>query len=356
MAVIRLGILSTAKIASVIAEAANHLSEVRVIAVASRTSAKAELFATLHDVPHTCTYEEMLSDDDIDAVYIPLPTALAIEWTLRAIAAGKHVLVEKPFASLSALEVIINAAQEAGVMFMDGTHFVHAKRTQRMKATAQTMLGELRNVTAHFSSPHRFSTDIRTDATLEPLGAVGDLGWYCVRAAVVFLGVDCTSALRQVTCIGTERSCAPGVINEASGVVEFVGGEKLSIDCSFETAMRMRVEVAGTKGCIRVNDFVTPFPQWDRPGTPPSMKIETTFETEIGTWATGGYPGLSVSETITVDEGNYGIQTARMLREFSRMIQEKDEAAAKQWGLETINTQRIVDALHRECMRNIGEE
>lgn len=356
MDVLRIGVLSAAKIASVIAEASNHVSEVRVIAVASRAPAKATQFAIRHDVPRTCTYDEMLSSPDIDAVYIPLPTGLSTEWALRAIAKGKHVLVDKPFVSVEALQSIVDAAAVAGVIFMDGTHFVHANRTRRMLHVTNTELGSLRSVTAHFSSPHRFSNkrDIRLDASLEPLGAIGDLGWYCVRAAVVFLGVDRTRVIRRAACVGSEMPGAPGVINDASAVVEFEGGERLNMSCSFETVMRMFVEVSGDRGCVRADDFVTPFSQWNRPGTPSSMKTVTQFETEIGSWADGGYPGLSKCEVTNVDEGNYGIQTVRMLQEFAKMVKGEDLVGASKLAYESIITQRIIDVVHKECIRYLS--
>lgn len=352
---LRLGILSAADIANVIVNATKHVPKVEVVAVASRTAKKAEAFAARHNIPRTCTYDELIDAEDVDALYIPLPTALAQEWAVRAAQSGKHILVDKPFASLDALQSIIEAANAAPVVFLDGTHFVHAARTKETQDNCDRM-GTVRVVSTCFCAPISLDGNIRKDASLEPLGAIGDLGWYCSRAAVMYFGVDRTRDIRRVVCLGSVMDDAPGIVKEASGVVMFRGGEKLIVDCGFETVLRMRVEVAGTKGCMRVNDFVIPHPQFDDPGTPTGEKVETVYETEIGKWFDNGFPSVSSFETKIVDEGSFALQTVRMVREFERMIREKDFAAMKRRAEESVNTQRIVDALHKECMRNLKKE
>lgn len=325
------------------------------MAVASRTASKAGEFAERHNLARTCTYDELLSAQDVDAVYIPVPTALAGEWAVRAAAAGKHVLVDKPFASANVVHEIITTCRTSDVIFLDGTHFVHSERTKEMLNLTRNHLGPLRCVTAKFSAPLKLKGDIRFDASLEPHGALGDLGWYCCRAAVVFLGVERTSRVSKLVCLGSVYPEAPDVVREASGVIVFKGGEKLIIDCSFETVLRMRAEVTGTKGCIRMNDFVVPFAQFDNPSVSRTDEITNEFELEIGNWTAEGFPSPSKRETKVAQEGRNGLQTVHMLKEFGRMIVEHDTNTAERRAQESLATQRLVDALHRECMRNVKQ-
>lgn len=95
MAPLQVGILSAANIANVVCAAASGLDQIFIAAVASRDPSRAQAFADRHSVPRCCTYDELLSDSSIQAVYIPLPTGLATPFAVRAAAAGKHVLVDK---------------------------------------------------------------------------------------------------------------------------------------------------------------------------------------------------------------------------------------------------------------------
>lgn len=356
--VVRLGILSSARIANVVASAEKQVDGLEVVAVASRSPSKAKSFCEPYGIERTCTYDELIAADDIDAVYIPLPTALATKWAERAATAGKHVLVDKPFASAAAVKSITEAASAAGVVFLDGTHFVHSGRSKSAREFIRESCGEPRIVKASFSAPIDLTGDIRTDITLEPHGAVGDLGWYCARAAVFFLGAEKTSEVKAAVCLGSFAS--EGWSREASGVVEFTSGAKLSMDCSFDTVFRQRVEVAGTKGTIRINDFVTPDDQVMNPGVAQQQQVETELVTDTGVWRklpTGAdFPCPSSVESKIVDEGSFSVQPVRMLREFVRMIETKDLEASTRWARESIATQQVVDALYHDCIKRMENQ
>ena len=130
-------------------------------------------------------YAALLARTDIDAVYIPLPTGLRKEWVIRAAQAGKHVLVEKPV-GVNAADVaeIIAACDQHRVQFIDGVMFMHGRRLQRLREVVDRDVGKVRHIATQFSfmSDEEFQrSNIRAHGRLEPLGCLGDLGWYCLR-------------------------------------------------------------------------------------------------------------------------------------------------------------------------------
>ena len=133
------------------------------------------------------SYEELLASEMVDAVYVPLPTGIRKAWLIRAAEAGKHVLSEKPVAA-SAAEVreILAACRQNGVQFMDGVMFMHSRRLGRIRDVLREgqSVGQIRRIASHFSfaaSPEFFRGNIRAQSELEPLGCLGDLGWYSIR-------------------------------------------------------------------------------------------------------------------------------------------------------------------------------
>lgn len=130
------------------------------------------------------SYEDLLSDPNVDAVYIPLPTGVRKEWVLKAAAAGKHVLVEKPVAcTLADAREMAAACATNGVLLMDGVMFMHNDRLSTIRSLLDSrVLGERTpsKVVASFSisgDEEFFSSNIRVNSDMEPHGALGDLGW-----------------------------------------------------------------------------------------------------------------------------------------------------------------------------------
>ncbi len=357
--VVRLGILSCARISNVIAAAAKLVDDLEVVAVASRTAAKAAAFAETNGIARACSYAELVVAPEVDAVFVPLPSALATEWAVKAAEAGKHILVDKPFASVAALQAILDAVRSAHVIFLDGTHWVHSVRAKAARDVVRDTCGEPQIVRASFTAPLDLTGDIRTDTSLEPQGVIGDLGWYCSRTAVHYLGTERTAVLKRVACFGSVAK--EGWVRDASGVVEFAGGERLSFDVSFKTVLRQRVEVAGTTGTMRIDDFVIPRRQFDDPGVPKEENVETEIVIDTGVWVDTNpigddFPSPSKITRSVVSEGRFAVQPVLMLREFVRMITSDDSAASAKWAEQSMNTQRIVDALYADCMaREKGE-
>ena len=189
MATVRWGVLSTASIGRLVIGANVRSAITEFAAVASRDAGRARAFADQVRVPSSYgSYEELLADESLDAVYIPLPVSMHTEWTLAALAAGKHVLCEKPFA-LSAQDAIrcFDAAAAAGRFCVEGLMYRHHPVTARARELiTDGAIGRLTAVRAALtvSVPE---DDIRRSPQLGG-GALLDLGCYCVSAIRLYGG------------------------------------------------------------------------------------------------------------------------------------------------------------------------
>jgi len=182
---LRIGTLGSSRISQpALIEPATHVADVTVTAVAARDQARADAFALRHGIPKAYgSYEDLLTDPDIDAVYNPLPNSLHGPWTLRAIAAGKHVLCEKPFAS-NAEEAarVADAASASGLVVMEAMHYRYHPLTRRLAELAAE-LGPVRHLQCWTSFAIVNPGDIRYDFELGG-GALMDGGCYaldCLR-------------------------------------------------------------------------------------------------------------------------------------------------------------------------------
>jgi predicted dehydrogenase len=180
---VRIGILGTARITGkALIEAARAVPSVSVAAVAARDPARAEAFAKTHEIPTVFgSYAELLASPDVDAVYVPLPNALHAPWTLRAIAAGKHVLCEKPFTSNAAEAVeAATAAEASGLVVMEAMHYRYHPFVQRLASLIRDgAIGTPSHAQAWTSWPVRDPSDIRYDFALGG-GALMDGGCYAI--------------------------------------------------------------------------------------------------------------------------------------------------------------------------------
>jgi predicted dehydrogenase len=270
---IRWGILSTANIARKNWKAIRNSGNGRVVAVASRGLPRAQQFVNEcqahtpmgNEVKALASYDELMASREIDAVYIPLPTSLRKEWVLRAAKAGKHVLCEKPCAlNLADLREMTEACRGNGVQFMDGVMFMHSMRlAQILEFIKQDGIGQVKRITSAFSfraDEEFYAKNIRASSELEPFGCLGDLGWYCIRLALCVAGFE---SPREVTGhVISEVSgakSARAVPDEFSGEMLFENGMSASFYSSFASANEQWAIITGTKGFIRIADFVLPF-------------------------------------------------------------------------------------------------
>jgi len=271
---LRWGFLSTAGIARKNWAAIQQTDNCAVTAVASRDLGRARAFikecqaaAPFANLPQALgSYEALLTSPEVDAVYIPLPTGLRAEWVIRAARAGKHVLCEKPCAiSAAELVTMLAACRENQVQFMDGVMFMHSPRLPAIRRVLDdgVRVGEIRRIMSIFSflgHPEFAHTNIRASLDLEPAGCLGDLGWYCLRFALWALRWQLPHEVIGRTLGASDAG--PGHVSgplEFSGELFFAKGVSAGFYSSFTAPNQRWVNVSGTKGSLRVDDFVHPF-------------------------------------------------------------------------------------------------
>lgn len=271
---LRWGILGTADIARKNWMAIRNSGNGHITAVASRDLQRGRQFvhecqaqAPFQAAPRALgSYEEVLAAADVDAVYIPLPTAIRGHWVKRAAEAGKHVLCEKPCApTVAELTEMLDACQRNQVQFMDGVMFMHSSRLERMRQVlddGQTV-GTIRRIGSAFSfsaGEEFFASNIRAQGDLEPHGCLGDLGWYCIRFSLWAMNRQLP---RRVTAQILSDFKHPDskfpVPTEFSAELFFEGGVTSSFYCSFLAENDQWARVSGAKGHLWVPDFVLPF-------------------------------------------------------------------------------------------------
>ena len=246
---IRWGFLSTARINRRLLGAAEKSSAAEVVAVASRDAGRAEAYAVEHGIPRSHgSYEALVEDPEVDAVYISLPNSLHVEWSVRALSAGKHVLCEKPLTrSPEEAEAAFEAAERAGRILMEAFMWRHSPQTGKLVQLVEGgVIGELQLVRATFSFPLDGRRNIRLDPELGG-GALMDVGAYCVSAARLLAGEPERVYGEQV--IGDS-----GVDTLFTGVLRFPRGVLAAVDAGMHLPRRDGLEAVGTEGSLVIAD------------------------------------------------------------------------------------------------------
>jgi predicted dehydrogenase len=254
---VRIGVLGAARIApSALIKPAKGNDEVAVAAVAARDVSRAQAFAQKHDIARVLdSYEALIADPNVDAVYIPLPNGLHGRWTRAALAAGKHVLCEKPFtANAAEAREIAELAKKSDRVVMEAFHYRYhplALRIEEIIASGE--LGTLQRVEAALCFPLPKFTDIRYNYSLAG-GATMDAGCYAVHMARTFGGgtpevVSAQAKLRD-----------PQVDRAMTAELRFAAGHTGRIRCSLWSAdlLRISARVVGDHGELRVFNPVMP--------------------------------------------------------------------------------------------------
>ncbi len=246
---LRLGILGAARIAlNSIVPAAGRSEAVEVTAVATRGGGKnAEARSAAPQAELFEDYDALLASPEVEAVYIPLPNSMHVEWTTKALKSGKHVLCEKPFSQDAAgAERTVEAARAAGLTLMEGFMFRLHPQTLRLKELlAEGAVGEVRQVMAEFGHRLDDPDDVRGVGGLGG-GSLGDVGCYCVSGVRLAFGDE----PRRAAAFG--QFAEDGADREVAGVLEFDDGVG-TISCSISSARRERMEIVGTDGRISLD-------------------------------------------------------------------------------------------------------
>ncbi|MDP7015844.1 MAG: Gfo/Idh/MocA family oxidoreductase [Pirellulaceae bacterium] len=269
---VRWGIMGTARIAAKLATAIHAAEGAQLAAVASRDLARAEQWTNQHRAGAALgDYRALLSDDTIDAIYIPLPPSMHAEWTIRCAEHGKHVLCEKPLGvSSREAEEMAAACAANDVQLMDATMWVHHPRTAAMSASLAE-LGKLRRATSAFGlnldsylkfKPSHLAIaesnlqravahELRLNRSLGG-GALLDLGWYCVRATMfAFPGLPQR--------VFATRRLRGDVDFNLSALLWYSDDRIASFDCGYDLSQRKWFEVVGESGSLVCDDFVNPW-------------------------------------------------------------------------------------------------
>jgi D-xylose 1-dehydrogenase (NADP+, D-xylono-1,5-lactone-forming) len=184
------GVMSTAHINRLFLAGARHAEDVEILAVASRHQSRAERYARERAIPRAYgSYEALLADPDVEVVYISLPNSLHVEWTVRALEAGKHVLCEKPLSRRAAeVERTFDVAEREGRLLMEAFMYRHHPQTRRLvELVADGAVGQVRVIRAAFGFVATDPGNIRLNARLDG-GALMDVGCYCVSGARLIAG------------------------------------------------------------------------------------------------------------------------------------------------------------------------
>ena len=239
------GFLSTARINDLVLEGAAQSDDVDVVAVASRDQARAEEYAKARGIPRAHgSYDDLLADPEVEAVYISLPNGMHVEWSIRALEAGKHVLTEKPFSPRAAeVERAFDVAEREGLVLSEAFMWRHHPQTRRLVELLDEV-APVKLVRASFSFPLGRPGDIRWDPELEG-GSLMDVGCYCVSGIRLVLGEPA-----DVRGLGV----GDGVDRNFAGVMRFDGGALATFDCGFDLPGRDALEVIGDGGTIFLDD------------------------------------------------------------------------------------------------------
>jgi predicted dehydrogenase len=246
---VRWGILSTARINHAVVEPARNSDKAAVIAVASRDAGRAKRYAQEHSINRAYgSYEELLEDPDVEAVYNSLPNSMHVDWSIRALEAGKHVLVEKPMARRPEdVERAYDVAESRGLRLMEAFMYRHHPQTHKLEEVVRSgAIGELRQVRASFS----FTLDDPANVRLEPEldgGSLLDLGCYCV-------GITRLLAGEPELVFGRQRVGPTGVDLGFAGLLEFPDGVFGQFHCAFDLPAASGVEAIGSKGSVVVRE------------------------------------------------------------------------------------------------------
>jgi predicted dehydrogenase len=254
---LRIGCLGAAKIApEALIKPAAGTERAEVVAIAARDPERARAFADEHGIGHVdASYDALIRNPNLDAVYNPLPASLHAEWTMKALEQGKHVLCEKPFASNAAeAEQMVAAARQTGLVLLEAFHYrYHPLASRILEFLASGVIGDPREIEGAFCVPISDPKDIRYDLSLGG-GALMDLGCYPVHWCRMAAGTEPTVVSAEA------RQDPPGVDVTMTAELLFPDDIPCKIHCSMapDTGFQAFLQVDGTKGKLRADNPIVP--------------------------------------------------------------------------------------------------
>ncbi|KAK9118038.1 hypothetical protein Scep_016131 [Stephania cephalantha] len=353
---VKFGVIGCARIARKLIRAISLSPTTTLAAIGSRSLSKAQKFLSENriwlgeamtsrmTVKVYGSYEGVVEDEMVEAVYLPVPTRMHVKWAVAAAERGKHVLVEKPVGvDVGDVEVMVEACRVNGVQFMDGTMWLHHPRTRRLRGLLddQLLFGDLRMI--HSSSTFRdadeefFKDNIRVKADLDALGALGDAGWYCIGA---ILWANNYKLPSTVTALPKVTRNDEGVILDCGASFHWEGDDVnvATFHCSFLCHESMDLTMSGSKGTITLRDFIIPYQE---------HSASFDFSSDVK------FVDLHIGWTSTpkrVEVSTELPQEALMVQEFGRLVHNikvLGSSPDEKWPGISTKTQLLLDAVKK---------
>jgi predicted dehydrogenase len=269
---VKWGIVSTADINRKVIPGAHASEKVELVAVASRDRAKADAYAREWEIPRAYgTYEALLADPEVEAVYISLPNSLHVEWSIKALEAGKHVLCEKPFTRHpEEVDAAFDTAERTGLLLSEAFMYRHNPQTKWLTdLVAEGAIGELRAIRAAFSFGLYDVDNIRLRTDVDG-GALMDVGCYCVSGSRLLGG--------EPVAVHGEAWVGPsGTDWTFGGLLRFPNDVLATFDCGTALPNRDELEAIGSEGSIFLDDpwhCVNPVIELRRDGDVERIELE----------------------------------------------------------------------------------
>jgi D-xylose 1-dehydrogenase (NADP+, D-xylono-1,5-lactone-forming) len=243
---LRWGLLSTANISDALLQSGHG----EFVAVASRSADRAEAYARERGISRAHgSYEDLLADPEVDAVYVPLPNSMHVEWSIRALEAGKHVLCEKPMSRHPEdVERAFDVAEREGLVLMEAFMWRHHPQLERARELiAEGTIGALKVIRAAFSFSGRTTGDIRLQRALEG-GGLMDVGCYCISGCRAVAGAEPERAY------GEQVLGGDGVDVAFAATLRFPGDVLAAFDCGMSYVPRDELEAVGDEGSLFLDD------------------------------------------------------------------------------------------------------
>lgn len=331
---LRFGFVGSGYIADTVARRFAHVDGAVITAVSSRRRENAAALAARFHIPHVFeTWQELVASAEVDVVYVATPTVVREEICIAAAQHGKHVLGDKPFLSYPSLQRITAACRTHGVAFMDATHFSHHPRTAQIQREMSERIGNLRALHSAFFFPTRQdSGNIRLDPAQEPMGAIGDMAWYSMRAIVEYMQ-PFAPPIRVESVI--QRADSNGAVIRGSGLLVFPEGRTSTWNIGFDVgALIMDVHLLGERGLITLDDFVL---DWESGFNDVEADYPARFIQRQGVVKASDY------EMVLAPSGQP--QASRMIEHFIALAQDPTGAAVAASMQASEQTQLLVDAI-----------
>ncbi|KAK4480074.1 hypothetical protein RD792_013131 [Penstemon davidsonii] len=341
---VRFGIMGCAEIARKMSRAIHLSPNSTLVAISSRSIEKAKQFSTKNRLSENVkiygSYEELLDDPFVDAVYMPLPTTLHLKWAVMAAQKHKHLLLEKPTAlDVKVFDEMLEACESNGVQFMDASMWYHHPRTAIMKELLSNseLFGRVKAIhssSSYCGTQQFLENDIRVKPDLDSLGALGDTGWYCIGAILWSMNQKLPTTVTALP--NTQRNSA-GVILSCSASLHWQeDGTIATFYSSIISHETMDLAVCGSNGTLHVKDFIIPYEE-----------SKATFSFTSGAKFVDLHIGWNVKpREVKVDSRLP--QEATMIQEFSGLVKGIKDGRLEpdmKWARTSRCTQLVLDAV-----------